>query len=80
MRKKVLSAVFAVALLVAIAVPLSGGGTASASPGIVNEGQPNCHGQTVAAAAISHGGAKQAAADHGFASVKDGQAAIKANC
>ena len=34
MRKKVLSAVFAVALLVAIAVPLSGGGSALAhAPG-----------------------------------------------
>jgi hypothetical protein len=41
---------------------------------------PNCHGQTISHQAQSHGGAKKAATEHGFASVKEGQEFVKTFC
>lgn len=79
MRKKILAFAFAAALVVAMAVPMFGAGTASAD-GLVNVGQPNCIGQTAAANAIFHLGIEQATVDHGFASVQEALAFVRDNC
>lgn len=64
MKKRILAAVSAGMLLVALAVPLIGGGIASANPPDGTPGEPNCHGVTVAGQAQAHGGLANAAADH----------------
>ncbi len=80
MRKKILAFVFAAAVLIATAVPVFGGvGTAVASVSVLPEGA-NCHGKLVSPNAKDHGGFKQAAADHGFDSVKEFQKVIKNLC
>ena len=45
-----------------------------------NPADRNCHGQTISHQARSHGGAKNAATEHGFASVKAGQEFTKTFC
>jgi hypothetical protein len=53
---------------------------AAANDFLGNPDQPNCHGQTISEQAQSHGGASRAAADHGFASTREGQEFVKAFC
>jgi hypothetical protein len=63
------------ALAVALLAP-----PASADLFLGNPADPNCHGQTISHQARSHGGAKNAATEHGFASVKEGQEFVKTFC
>ena len=67
-----------------------GGGTAVAvvllvAPAVADESlgnpaDPNCHGKSISQQARSHGGAENAATEHGFGSVKEGQEFIRAFC
>ena len=70
--------------LTAVVLALAGGGafagTAFANGPAGTPGEPNCHGKLISDQAQYHGGIANATADHGFASVKDGQEVARGLC